>query len=196
VRLPHRLRLAVACATSPELKLDLEVVLLSKLTRYFKPEIEISEAQQLRTGPARLEGVVVACESPLKTPFRNRSGVAYTYKVVTVVKMRQASMPSVIRDRLHCTSFVVGLDDVQVQAIPKKPGKPVTEEEHKEVLTTENAYVEEDVIPIGHKVRLEGMVERSGETWSINYRSIADLGPVERAPEKPQPRGRRRRKAR
>lgn len=170
--------------------------MFSKWTRYLKPEIEITEAGQLRTGPARIEGIVSACGALLKTPFRGRSGVAYTYKVVTMVKMRQASMPSVIRDRLHCTSFELALGEIRVLAVPKEPGDPVTEDEHKEVLTTENAYVDEEVIPIGHRVRLEGMVDRDGDTWVFNYRTIADLGLAPKDPAEAPRRARRRRKGR
>ena len=174
----------------------MEVAVFSKLMRYLKPEIEITDASQLRVGPARVEGIVAACEAPLKTPFRSRSGVAYTYKVITMVKTRQASMPSVIRDRLHCTEFELSLGETRVRALPKSPGEPVTEEEHNAVQKTENAYVDEEVIPLGHKVRLDGMVDRDGDGWVVSYGTITDLGPAPKASADAPRRGRRRRKGR
>jgi len=159
---------------------DTEVcIMLGGLTKYLRPEIAIEKGDELRAGPARITGVGESGSLELVTPFRGRKCLAYVYRVLRVVETRGGKMPSVVRERVCEAPFhLVLADGTRLKALPKRKNDPVTPEEHREMISAgeEGVYFDESVVPVGHKVKVTGMLTRSGDEWEVSFSALEDLG--------------------
>lgn len=153
--------------------------MLSFVSRYLKPEIKITQASELREGPAVMTGTSRAGDSLLTTPFRSLRCIAYSYKGYVSVESRKGAVPSLIREETAYTTFFLDLPGGEsVIAVPQKPGKGVSAEEHRMMQFnrgSEFVAVEESIRP-GRKVQVEGMVVRNNGQWEVRYKLLTDMG--------------------
>lgn len=167
-------------------------IMISRIIRYLKPEITITEGSQLREGPAQVTGVGQDTHEPLITPFRGKRCLAYVYRVLRMLQTRGGNVPSVVRERVCHVPFVLLLEDgTTLNAMPKKSLPGVSIEEHREMISAgeSGVYFDEAVVDLGRKVKVEGMVTGSPGAWQISFANLQDLGP---GPTVRQPTRRRR----
>jgi len=171
--------------------------MLSKLTRYLKPEISIETGAELREGPAKLTGVGARTVDPLTSPFRGKKCLAYVYRVLRVVQTRGGSMPSVVRERVVHVPIEVELSDgTKVLAKPKKADPAISPEEHREMISAgeEGVYFDESLVDVGSRVCVTGMVSRKGDDWTLTFATLENLGAPPATTKREGVRGRKRRR--
>jgi len=170
--------------------------MLSLLKRYLRPEVHISDASDLREGPATLEGIALAPDEPILSPFRSKPCVAYTYQVYRVVEARQGTMPTLVKDAHKYMEFFVSVGEERVKVVPTNLGTGITPEEHKnyQAAASEKVFINEKVVSAGQKVGLEGMIVRKDGQWVMRSKILHDLGEVEDAQKAPQRGDRRKRR--
>ncbi len=153
--------------------------MLRFLLRYLRPEVEVRQATQLREGPAALEGTARAPAEPLRTPYRNIPCIAYAY-VAWMVPAKKAgqAMPQKLREAIAHGAFPLELGDgTVVEAVPARPGSPMSREDHLELHSRglPGFYIEEKCIRWGGPVRVEGMLVRRDGSWVVRYKALSEL---------------------
>ena len=165
--------------------------------RYLRPEVEVRQATELREGPAALEGIARAPAEPLRTPYRNTPCIAYAYVAWMVPAKAGPAMPQKLREAVAHGAFPLELGDgTLVEAIPARPGSPMSREDHLELHSRglPGFYIEEKCIRWGGPVRVEGMLVRRNGTWTVRYKALSELerrtGPDEVRPSRRRRKGR------